>query len=318
MDRDPAVSGAPDRNRQAQGRDHQIAGLATLQRGSISREQLLELGLPETTIESRLKSGSLRPRHFGIYGVGHDAVHPRGPWTAAVLAGGDDAVLSHRTAAALWALGRAPETVVDITVPVERARRRAGLRVCVRELPPQDRTERDGIPCTSVARTLLDLAERVRPSLLTAACEATVREQLFDGAAIAELLDRSRGHRGARRLRRAVSQLTDDPDILRSILEERLRELLEGSALREMPRFNRHAAGASGTLWEVDAVWRSRRLVVEADSRAFHGTRSAQERDARKQRDLEAAGWEVWRVRWSDVHRATGDLLGALDRRLRA
>ncbi|WP_205698066.1 type IV toxin-antitoxin system AbiEi family antitoxin domain-containing protein [Conexibacter sp. SYSU D00693] len=317
MFREPEVDRRRGGELQGRRREVAISALAGTQKGAVSRQQLAMLGLGDDAIASRLAAGRLIPLHRGVYLVGHRAMHPQAPWMAAVLAGGDGTVLSHRSCAGLRALLPVPSGDIDITVPDERGRGRAGLRVCVRELVPQDRDAVDGIPCTSVARTLLDLAERVRPSLLTAACEAAVREGLFDASAIAEVLDRCRGHRGARRLRIAVSELTDDPDVLRSELERRLKALLEGSALRQMPRFNRHADGASGTLWEVDALWRAQRLVVEADSWAFHGTRSARDRDANKQRDLEAAGWEVWRVTWKDVHAGRVALLRALDRRTR-
>ncbi|WP_205697348.1 type IV toxin-antitoxin system AbiEi family antitoxin domain-containing protein [Conexibacter sp. SYSU D00693] len=297
-------------------REGSLAGLATIQKGVVSHAQLSELGFSDPAIRRRIKAGRLREVHRGVYVVGHGALHPRAPWMAAVLAGGAHAVLSDTSCGALWSIAPNPETTVHITVTGDCGRDCDGITPHRRRLAPQDRTSRDGIPCTSVARTLLDIAD-TRPSLLVAACEASVRERLFDGAALAEVLDRCRGNRGAGRLRRAVSELTDDPDILRSELERRLKALLGGASLRKAPRFNQHVAGSSGTLWEVDVLWRVQRLVVEADSRAYHGTRSARERDAAKQRDLEAGGWEVWRVRWRDVHAGRTALLTALDDRLR-
>ncbi|HYF27438.1 MAG TPA: hypothetical protein VD931_16960, partial [Baekduia sp.] len=109
------------------------------------------------------------------------------------------------------------------------------------------------------------------------------------------------GQRGVRRLASALALLTDDPDILRSELERLLRERLLSAPLPPA-RFNQHVTGASGRLWEVDALWAQAGLVVEADGRAFHSSPAARRRDERKQADLEAAGLEVWRIRWYDVH----------------
>ncbi len=220
-----------------------------------------------------------------------------GTYLAAVMACGSGAVLSHRSAADLWGL-RPHSGRIDVTVC--RGRHRVG-GVNVREsrlLDPQDVTVKDGIPVTSVARTLLDLAAVVRPSDLTAAIDRAERLGLLDLDAVVDVLNRANGRRGARALRRAIAAYA--PSTQKSRLERRFRELVETTADIPRPSFNALVDGETGT-HEVDAYWSAERLAVQVDGFEFHRTRRDRERDAASDADLELAGYRVVRFTWDDV-----------------
>jgi predicted transcriptional regulator of viral defense system len=156
--------------------DEAIAELAERQHGVVSRTQLLEVGLGRRAIGHRLARSRLHPVHSGVYAVGHRVLSREGRWMAAVLGGGDRAVLSHRSAAALWCLRPTGRTRIEVTVPRWR-RKRAGVQVHVARLPGDEVTVVRGIPVTTVSRTLLDLASVLDRRQMERACnEAEVRE----------------------------------------------------------------------------------------------------------------------------------------------
>ena len=243
-------------------RERGLAALATRQHGTVSYQQVLELGFSASAIARMLANGRLSRLHRGVYAVGHGALHRLARWKAATLAGGPEARLSHRSATALWGCVAPGASRIDISVPADSdgGRRLPELRVHRRGvLLSRDGTEREGIPVTSLARTLLDFAStKARPATLLEACEQSVTLGLFDLAAFADLLDRSRGQRGTRRLCAALEQLTDDPGLLRSELERRLRSLVLSSSLPS-PLVNHHVTG-TGRLHEGDLVWRVMRF----------------------------------------------------------
>ena len=293
-------------------RERDIGTLATSQHGVVAHRQLLALGFSDREIGRRVAARRLRPWFRGVYAVGHDALSTHGRWKAATLACGDDALLSHRSGVSLWRCLPPGAARIDVSVPAhcDMGRGFGDLRVHQRSvLLPADRTVIDGIPVTSLARTLLDFAgANARRAVLLEALEQSVTLRVFDLATFADLLDRSRGQRGTRRLCAALELLTDDPGLLRSELERRLRELVLSSSL---PRalVNHHVPGSSGRLHECDLVFAGARLIVEADGDAYHSKRSQKERDARKQADLEAAGWLVERLSWGDVVRRPAETL---------
>jgi hypothetical protein len=159
----------------------------------------------------------------------------------------------------------------------------------VRALHTDDGTELDRIPITTVARTLLDLAEVVPADRLARAVENAERLGLFDLIAIEELCERSRGRRGLKPLRQAIAGYVEGP-VTRSDLE---REFV---AFCDRARLPRPAMNVWLEGFEVDALWRDSRIVVEVDSYAFHRTRAAFERDRESDADLHAAGYKVIRV----------------------
>src|ERR671914_767712 len=142
--------------RNAGGVDALIPELAGRQHGVVSREQLLALGLGEDAIDRMIRAGRLIRLHRSVYAVGHRNGSRQTAWMAAVLAGGEEAALGHRPAGALWGLCRS-EGRPEVIVPAQRRPRR-GIVFHRAELPEEERTVLDGIPVTTVPRTILDLA----------------------------------------------------------------------------------------------------------------------------------------------------------------
>jgi very-short-patch-repair endonuclease len=274
----------------------ELALLAARQHGVVSSGQLHALGLSRYRARHKVRTGWLRAVHRGVYAVGQVPLSDRGRYTAAVLACGPDAALSHRPAGELWGLYRKVSRIV-VTVP----RRRSGPPdVEVHEsrlLEPEHFTLLDGIRVTSVARTLLDLAAIVSPTELARAIDRAERGDLFDLAAIDDVLCRARGRKGARALRRAVAEWR--PSYTRSELETGFEELV-GEARLPQAQVNVLVPGERH-VHEVDAFWPLSALVVQLDGFAFHRTRRDRERDASTDADLELAGFRVLRLTWGDV-----------------
>jgi very-short-patch-repair endonuclease len=216
---------------------------------------------------------------------------------AAVLACGTGAAISHRTAARMWGLGKpnAPRTPVHVTVAGDWAPARAGIAVhrC-RSLEPVDLRRLDGVPVTSPARTIVDLAASSRASELETAVAAALRLRGVGAEQLAEQLRRDRGRPGVPRLSALLSS-SPYPAFTRSRAERRLLALLRRSGCPE-PEANRRVAG-----FEVDLLWRERRLVVEFDGYAFHSDRAAFERDRHRDAELAARGFRVIRVTWRQL-----------------
>jgi hypothetical protein len=167
-----------------------------------------------------------------------------------------------------------------------------------RMLAPQDFTVHDGIPVTSVARTLLDLTAVVRAPDLATAIDRAERSRIFDLSAVVDVLDRANGRRGARALRRAIAAY--EPSSQKSLLERRFKALLRTAPDIPTPAFNAAVEGEQATR-EVDAFWADQRLAIQLDGFEFHRTRRDRERDAASDADLELAGHRVMRLTWDDV-----------------
>ncbi len=210
---------------------------------------------------------------------------------AAVLACGERAVASHGTAAALWEIHPEPEGPVDVTIIGGRARH-AGIRTHrTHRLHPADATVVHGIPLTSVARTLLDIAADLVPRCLAGVLERAQIKRLITKHEIEATLDRSPRRAGSRDLRALIAERR----FTRSEAERMLVKLLRAAKL---PRsaFNHVVEG-----FEVDAVWRVERVVLEFDSYEFHATRAAFERDRRRDAILTRAGYLVLRTTWREL-----------------
>jgi hypothetical protein len=216
---------------------------------------------------------------------------------AAVLAAGPGAALSHRSAAASWDLRSSSRGPVDVTAPRQRVR--PGIQVRRAALAPDEITTRDGIPITTVARTLLDLAAVLPPSQLERAVERAEALGLADTVPLAALLERHGGRRGTAALRE-VLQGGVQPVLTREELEARFLTFLDAHDLpRPAVNEDLHLAGR----WiQPDFLWREQRLIVELDGHETHRTRAAFERDRERDRILQAAGWRVVRITWRQLH----------------
>jgi hypothetical protein len=218
---------------------------------------------------------------------------------AAVLACGPEAVLSHRSAAALWGLREDSRGRIDVTAPGRRGRIPVGIDAHRHgSLTAADRTLVDGIPCTSVSRTLLDLAAVASYRELRYAVKQAEVERLFDLTEMNELLGRSRGRRGVARLRLAIALHDPREQLTRRELEERFFDLYRSRI--SLPEVNGHLM-IEGISMMPDFLWRDAKLIVEADSRRVHGTATAFEEDRRRDQLLTAAGWTVLRCTWRQM-----------------
>ena len=269
------------------GVDARVARIAARQHGVISRPQLLAAGLASEAIRYRTAHNRLHRLHNGVYAVGFIPAAPLPRAMAAVLAGGPGAVLSHRSAAALWDLGRWT-TPIELTAPAKHARRGIHCHQCV--LSREDTTTNYAIPVTTPARTLIDLADVLDDRALTRATNEAQVRRLVTPEQIAEQVSRSPA-------RRAQTRLSLNPHAhnapTRSVLEDRFLELLKEHGL-PAPAVNQHVNGH-----EVDALWPRQRLIVELDGRAFHDHAIAFERDRARDATLLAAGYRVMRITWA-------------------
>lgn len=200
------------------------------------------------------------------------------------------AVASHGSAAYLWGLYRYAPERVDVTAPIRRRAKRAFVVHFSSILAVEDRGEREGIPVTSVARTLLDLAIRAAPRQLERLLERAEELGLFDLRAVEDVLDRAGGHRGRGRLRRALALYQPDPAFTRSRYEQQFRRLVRATGFPD-PSMNFNAHG-----YELDAYWPELRFAVELDLFETHGTRAAFERDRLRQEELKLLGVEMIRI----------------------
>lgn len=290
--------------------DRRIAALADLQHGVVSLGQLESRGLTASAVRKRTTAGRLHRIRRGIYAVGREGLDRRGHWMAAVLACGPGALISHRTAAAALGLLPYEGARLHVTIPSRAPRKHPGITIHRSPtLWMDDRTEVDGVPCTAVARTLLDLADVVGPEAVSRAAENAERLRMFDQVAVDSVLDRATGRPARDRLLVALSRC-DEPLPLRSELERRALVLFERAGLPR-PLVNALVDTSEGPL-EVDFSWPDRRLVVEVDGFEFHGSRAAFERDRRRDQLLRAARWSSVRITWRQVSQAPGHLVAAL------
>ena len=248
--------------------------LATEQHGILTRSQLLQAGVGPRTVDHWIKTGRLIVLHRGVFALGHLPPSPHARTMAAVLACGPGAVLSHRSAAKLYGLIRCTG---PIEVTARTRRRRPGVIVHESKLREDEVTRHWGIPTTSPARTLTDLAHTLDPASLTRAVNEARLAKLMS---LDDLPPR---------LRKGQT-----PRPTRSAFEDAFRAFCARHHLPQ-PEINAFVAG-----YEVDAYWPASQLVVEIDGEDYHQDFEA---DRLKDADLVEAGLRVVRVTWDRVTR---------------
>jgi very-short-patch-repair endonuclease len=271
-----------------------VASLAAEQHGVVSAAQLHAIGLNCEAIRVRLHNGRLHRIHRGIYAVGHQALALPARFMAATLACEPDGVLSYRSCGAHWEFMRWDgRYLIELTVSGSGSRSRPGLRIHrTRSLDLRDVARHNGIPVTTPARTLLDLADELPDKGLRRAVRQAQALQLTNVRLIADVLTRANGRHGARRLAALIS---DGPAPTRSELEDLVLELVLRGGLQR-PQINRRLGGVY-----PDLRWPEQRLTVECDGAAWHSGRLAREDDAQRQARLEACGERVLRVTWQQA-----------------
>jgi very-short-patch-repair endonuclease len=221
---------------------------------------------------------------------------------AAVLACEPEAVLSHRSAAALWGLREDHRPSIDVIAPNRRGRVPAGISAH-RDgtLIAADRTSLHGIPCTNVQRTLLDLAAVLPVRELRKALSEAEVLRLLNHEAVRLLIKRSRGRRGVARLRMLLDDIHPETKQTRSEMERLFLRMCDRAGLPR-PEVN-VALDIGGRQLRPDFLWRDAGLIVEADSRRYHDTDSAFQSDRRREQRLQLAGWRVSRCTWEQIER---------------
>lgn len=217
---------------------------------------------------------------------------------AAVLSAGTGAVLSHRSAGQLWQVLSPSEIWPELTRST-KLQSRSGMRGHQSTLPDEEITMVDGIPVTSVSRTLLDLAAMLTKGQLERALNEAKVRRLTDRLSLPDLLKRYPGRRGSALLRTLLRDGTASRGITRSWLERRLLAILDGTDLPR-PRLNTHVY-VQGRFFEADCLWAERRLIVELDGRESHDTEMAFEKDRERDRILLVDGWRVARITWRQL-----------------
>lgn len=262
-----------------------VAEVAARQHGVVSYRQLRQAGMSQPVISRRTRAGRLHRLHRGVYAVGHTHLSFEGRCMAAALALGDNAFVSHRSAAALWGLLPSPAGFVELTATGTGGReRRGGIRVYRSvTLTARLTTRRQRIPLTRPARTLRDLRRTVPQPVFRAALRRALDLRLIRSTGIAEA------------------------DLTRSELERRFLRLCNRHRLPQ-PEVNARVGP-----YEVDFLWRDRGLIVETDGFHHHGHRAAFEMDRARDARLQSLGYRVMRFTYRQIRDAPAEVVSALE-----
>lgn len=277
--------------------DEALARLAALQHGVGARWQLERIGIGEDAIDHRLRTGRLHRLHRGVYAIGHTALSRHAHLLAAALRVGPDAVLSGRSAAELWRIRRRRPGPIHVSTP-RRLPSPPGIRVHRAAHRGDELTTHEGIPVTTVPRTLLDSAAELSDQEFGWALNEAEVLRLTDRLTLPDLIDRYPGRRGVARARRVLHRHAG-PRLTRSALEQRFLSFIDRHRLPAPATNARLLAG--GETFECDFLWRRQRLVVELDGYAYHSTRRRFRHDRRRDRLLRVAGWETVRLTEEDL-----------------
>jgi very-short-patch-repair endonuclease len=277
----------------------EVGRLADEQYGVVSWRQLRTLGMEKDSVQHRIAAGRLRPLNRGVYAVGHRVIPREGRWLAAVLASGPDAVLSHWSAAALWMIRPNSRSIVDVTAP-HKSRTWDGIRRHHKALPADEITVEEGIPVTTVPRTIFDLAATEPADVVENMLREMEHLELRDRLSLRDMVERYPRRRGVRRVRTALERLEEEPVGRKSSpLEERFAPFLRRHRL-PLPRFNDWII-LGPKRYKVDCHWPGTGQIVELDGWKSHKTRSAFREDRARDRRLRVAGYSVTHITWNQL-----------------
>jgi very-short-patch-repair endonuclease len=290
--------------------DERIAQIAKMQRGRVARRQLLAAGVSRSTVGWLVSRRRLIPRLRGVFAVGHAAPMQLERETEALLAVRDGAALSHFSAAGLWGLC-APGSLVEVIVHEGRSSRMPGVQVHrSRILESRDVRIRKGLPVTSPARTLLDIAVTATDRQLEIAFDRGIVERILKLSHVGDVLDRAGGHPGRGRLADLLGRESGASTMTSSETEERMLALIRSAGL-PAPEVN-FPFGP----YKLDFYWPAARFVVEVDGHQFHSSRYRFERDRRKDNDLRRANIEVMRIVGREIKERSHALIADITRSL--
>jgi very-short-patch-repair endonuclease len=266
-----------------------LQALAGRQHGIVKRKQVREAGLSREGVRRRVKAGWLVPLHDGVYAVGHMALTDKSHLVAAVYACGEDALASHRAAGKLWGILRGTQPI-EVTGPRSREVAKGFTLHRSRCLDDEDRALIDNIPATSLARTLVDLADVLTERRLADAVHEAEVKRLFDLRQIERVLDRLPGRKGRHKLARVLAAYRDVQPFTRSQRERFVLRMCEDYGVTR-PEANVWIGGH-----EVDFYWPEAKLILEFDGSAVHRTTKAFYEDRQRDRALAAQGIHVVRA----------------------
>jgi very-short-patch-repair endonuclease len=274
--------------------DRAIQALAGRQHGVVAQAQLRAVGLSRQAIHRRVRRGWLVALRDGVYAVGHTALTSHSHLVAAVYACGPRALASHRAAGWLWGLLRQGQPV-EVTAPRGRKPRNGIVVHRSRRIDDEDRATVNGIPVTSVARTLVDLADILPEKRLADAVNEAEVQRLFDLKKVQSVLERLPGRKGRHKLKRVLAAYRDVQPFSRSRAERLVLEICEQHGLP------RPQANTWIDEFEVDFHWPEAGLALEFDGGAVHRTTRAFHEDRRRDRALAARGIQVVRATGLDL-----------------
>ena len=302
--------------------DTDLDHLARRQAGVVARRQLIAVGWSSSRLHRAVARGRLIQVARGVYRVAG------APWSraaaqhAAILMAGDGALLARWSAAELHGIADPRRGPVEVVAPHPRKEPEGAGRLlrlkCTRSLPDHEQSERSGLPVTSGARTLLDLADVASRSRLAELVAAGVR---VGACTLQEMMDVIEAHpnaRGRARLRHALEVLGDDGSRSRSNVEvAALQALLDASLPR--PVVAHRVVDERGRLIaEIDLAYPHLRLAIEIDGFRWHSSPERKRRDEQRQNRLVLAGWTVLRFSASEVLARPERLVAAVRRILQA
>jgi hypothetical protein len=270
--------------------EHRIAAIAGRQHGVTTAAQLVHAGCSREAIKSLVRRGALHRRHQGVYAVGHSCLSREGRWSAAVLAGGEGAVLSHVSAAQHWGITRRRSDRIHVSTPRYRRRIADVTSHLLRPLQASGAvTVRDGIPVTTLERTIIDLATIVGiDELAFAMHEAAYLHADFDVSVIEAVIAAHPRFTGRGTLRLALERHLAGHTGARSRLELRVGSYLESVGVP--PAIAGHLVDTPMGIIEVDLAWPDRRIYLEVDGFG-HRRASTKRMDRERAQALRLAGW---------------------------
>jgi predicted transcriptional regulator of viral defense system len=285
--------------------DVALAALGATQHAVVQLGQLRDLGLTGAAVHKRAAAGRLHRIYRGVYSlVPRELLTREGHWLAAVFACGPEAVLSHRTAAALHELRPNARALIEVTVPGRSAREHERIQVHrSTTLTAKDVTKAKNIPCTTVARTLLDLADVISARGMERVFDQAEMIEVFDLRALEDQLARNTTRGASQRVRAVLEEHYPGTTPTESQVEEAFLAMTRAADLPDPELQAWLALPDGGPPIRVDFLWRAQRLAVETDGRRTHGTRQAQERDTDRDQRLTLAGWRPIRVTWKQSTR---------------
>ena len=286
--------------------ERKLGEIADREHGVVTRRALLRAGVTRAEIEHRMRTGSLLREYPGVYRVGHRGPSIEARYVAAVRACGDGALLSGRPAAHLLRLVKGVAPPPEVTTPTERRVEGIETRRC-RRLDRADGTVVRGVPVTSVARTLVDLAPRLTLEDLARACHEAGVLHSTTPAQVEAAIARRPNSPGIAKLRKVMR---GEIQVTLSTLERAFLALLREAQL-PLPATNRAIGGR-----RVDCRWTEERLTVELDGYRFHNSRHSWEQDRRRERETRARGDEFRRYTYGDVLEDSRLMLSELRRLL--